>query len=295
VRVAVLGPGGVGGLVAGALARAGTDVTVVAREGTAAAIASGGLHIESVRLGRFTVHPPAVAELEVPVDVLIVAVKAPQLDASLGRIRGEPRLVVPLLNGFEHLAVLRERFGAARVPAGAIRIVAQRTAPGHVAHTSANFRIELAPPDPDVSALAHVLRAAELPTAVRSSEAEVLWSKLCRLNALALTTGASGLTIGEVRGHPRWRLLLEGAVDETAAVARAEGAAIDDHVVLEDLAELSADARSSLALDVEAGGETELDAIGGAVLRAAARHGLAAPTVAELVRLVAERLRSRQA
>lgn len=293
--VAVLGPGGVGGFVAGALARAGTTTTVVAREDTAAVIARDGLQVQSARLGPFTVHPPAVAALGTAVDVLVVAVKAPALDAALGRVTAEPGLVVPLLNGLEHVARLRERFGAERVAAATIRVGAQREAPGHVVQGSAFLRIDLAPATAQVGTFAHVLRAAEVPTAVHDDETAVLWSKLCRLNALALTTAASGLPIGGVRAHPRWRLLLEGAVDETVAVANAEGAAIDAHAVLGELVELPDGASSSLALDVAAGGPTELDAIGGAVLRAAGRHGLPAPSVETLVEGVEERLRSTQA
>lgn len=289
MTVAVLGPGGVGGFVAGALARAGTPVTVVAREDTAGRIARDGLRVDSVRLGSFAVHPPAVAALDTPTEVLVIAVKAPELDAALARIHADPDLVVPLLNGVEHMDRLRQRFGS-RVAAGSIRIAADRPEPGHVVHTSPLFRVELAPPIPAVEAFAHLLRAAEVPAAVRSSEAELLWAKLARLAALALTTAASGSTIGEVRAHPRWRLLLEGAVDETAAVARAEGAEIDPHAVLGELAELRPDQTSSLARDVEAGRQSELDAIGGAVLRAGERHDVACPSVAELVERVGERV-----
>jgi hypothetical protein len=88
-------------------------------------IARDGLRVESVRLGTFTVHPAAVAALEAPADVLVVAVKAPALDAALARVRAEPGLVVPLLNGVEHVARLRERFGD-RVVAATIRIAAER-------------------------------------------------------------------------------------------------------------------------------------------------------------------------
>lgn len=292
MTVAVLGPGGVGGLVAAALARSGTTTTVVAREDSAAAIARDGLQVQSLRLGAFTVHPPAVAVLETPVDVLVVAVKAPALDAALERIVAPPALVVPLLNGVEHVARLRERFGASAVVAGTIRVAAERTAPGRIAHTSPLTRIELAPDSAPVRGVAHLLRAAELPTAVRASEPGVLWGKLARLCPLALTTAASGLPIGGVRAHPRWRLLLEAAVDETAAVARAEGADVDSGAVLGELAALDDGQTSSLARDVAAGAATELDAIGGAVLRAGERRDLACPAVSGLVRAVSERVHS---
>jgi 2-dehydropantoate 2-reductase len=265
-------------------------VTVVAREDTAAQIARDGVHVDSLRLGSFTVHPPAVASLETAVDVLVVAVKAPALQAALDRVRAEPGLVVPLLNGLDHLAMLRERF-AAPVAAGAIRIAAERTAPGRIVHTSPLYRVELAPPSPAVDGFCHHLRMAEVPAVVRATDAEVLWSKLARLNPLALTTAASGRPIGGVLAHPRWRLLLQGAVDETAAVANAAGAVVDAHAVLTELSELAPDQTSSLARDVAAGREHELDAIGGAVLRAAAGHALEAPAVAQLVQAISERVR----
>src|SRR4051812_16494827 len=109
---AILGPGGVGGFLAGALARAGNDVTVVAREATAEAIASDGIRVKSVRLGDFDARPAAVSTLDGPVDALLAATKAVGLEGALGRVAGlEPRIVLPLLNGLDHLDVLREHFG----------------------------------------------------------------------------------------------------------------------------------------------------------------------------------------
>src|SRR5437763_7923742 len=109
-RAAVRGPGGVGGFLAAALARAGDDVVLVARDETAALINREGLRVQSVRLGDFDTRPPAVGALESPVEVLFVATKSTGLRAGLERIHAEPELVVPLLNGLDHMAVLRERF-----------------------------------------------------------------------------------------------------------------------------------------------------------------------------------------
>ena len=70
--------------------------------------------MDSVSFGEFVVHPRAVARLEEPVDVLIVATKAAGLKDALERIVVAPKLVLPLLNGLDHIAVLRERFGTER-------------------------------------------------------------------------------------------------------------------------------------------------------------------------------------
>jgi 2-dehydropantoate 2-reductase len=162
-----------------------------------------------------------------------------------------------------------------------------------VVHGSASLRIDMAGVGglrSDVEAAAHLFRSAEIPVAVSDSEADVMWKKLVRLNALACTTTAFDEPLGAVRSHPRHRLALEEAVEETAAVALAEGATVDPGAVLAELVEWHPGATSSMARDVAAGREPELDAIPGAVLRAAARHGIACPTIEDLVSRIRERL-----
>ena len=285
-EVAVLGPGGVGGLVAAALARAGTPTSVVAREETVAVIERDGLRVDSVRLGEFIALPRAIPVLSWPVDVLFVATKATALQLALERVVGpRPELVVPLLNGVEHLAFLRKRFGADRVLPAVIRVESDRPAPGVIVQTSPFLRVDLAP-DPRAEPLAHLLRAAEVPTRIGDSEAEVMWRKLVRLNALACTTAAHDAPLGEIRTRADWRAELVGAVEETAAVARAEGAPIEADDVLGELWEAHAGLTSSMQRDLAAGRPTELDAIAGAVLRAGERHGLECPTVAALAEAI---------
>jgi 2-dehydropantoate 2-reductase len=124
---------------------------------------------------------------------------------------------------------------------------------------------------------------------VLDSEAGVLWGKLVRLNALACTTSAADLPLGEIRADPEWRAALEGCIREAAAVAAAEGADVPVDNVVGELEDAHAELRSSMQRDIAAGREPELDQIPGAVLRAAARHGLACPTIAALTLRIAER------
>jgi 2-dehydropantoate 2-reductase len=293
VTIAVLGPGGVGGLVAGALDRAGVVVTVVARRATVEAIERRGLRVSSVRLGEFTAHPRALATLTEPVDALVVATKATGLEEALERVVGQPQLVLPLLNGLDHLTVLRERFGEGAVVAGTIRVEADRPEPGVVVHTSPFLRIDMASDEPaarpGMEALAQTLQGAGIPARVRESEAQVMWSKLVRLNALACTTSAFDRPLGEIRETPELRAELIGAIEEGCAVAAAEGASIDAADPLGELREAHATLGSSMQRDIAAGRAPELDAIPGAVLRAAARHGLSCPTIERLVATIAAR------
>lgn len=293
-KFAVLGPGGVGGFVAAALSRAGAEVVVVARESTSRQIAEHGIGVRSQALNAdFTARPASVPELAASVDYLLVTTKAAGLSPALQRIKADPGLVVPLLNGLDHMDVLRERFGAGRVAAAVIRIESDRTEPGVVVQTSPSARVDLAAEDPALEAavgsLAAQLQVAGLQTRVGGSERQVLWSKLARLNALSLTTSASDRPIGFVRSDPRWRSALEGAINETVAVANADGADLDPADSLAELDSAHAELGSSMRRDIAAGREPELDALAGAVLRAAARHRLRCPTVTWLARRVAER------
>jgi 2-dehydropantoate 2-reductase len=295
MKLAILGPGGVGGLLAGVLDRAGEEVVVVAREATAGTIAEHGLRVQSVMFGDFVAHPPATSLLREPVDALIVATKAAGLEASLARISVEPTVVLPLLNGLDHIAVLRRRFPAESVLAGSIRVEADRPHAGVVVHTSPFLLVDMASDQPTVSAamqmLADALSAAGVPVRVLDSEAQVMWSKLVRLNALACTTSAYDKLLGEIRSTPALRADLVGAIEEACAVGWAEGASdVDPAIAISEL-ELAHDTLgSSMQRDIAAGREPELDAIPGSVLRAGARHGIACPTIERLVAMIVARL-----
>jgi 2-dehydropantoate 2-reductase len=294
MRIAVLGPGGVGGLLAGALERAGNEVLVVAREQTASTISTRGLRVSSVTLGDFVAYPAAVPRLDQPVDALIVATKADGLEGALARVASEPALVLPLLNGLDHLHLLRERFSPGSVLAGSIRVEADRPEPGVVVHTSPFLLVQMASADPAVgpamAGLARTMSDAGVTARVVDSEAQVMWSKLVRLNALACTTSAYDKLLGEIRSTPALRADLEAAIEEASAVARAEGAQdVDAASAIAELDRAHASLGSSMQRDIAAGRPPELDAIPGSVLRAAARHDLACPTIERLVAMIAAR------
>jgi 2-dehydropantoate 2-reductase len=293
MRVAILGPGGVGGLLAGALDRAGTEVVVVAREQTAAAISARGLRVSSVTLGELVANPDVVGRLEGPVDALIVATKAAGLEPALERIAVEPPLVLPLLNGLDHLRPLRERFTPGSVPAGSIRVESDRPEAGVIVHTSRFLLVQMASADPaaapGMERLAGALSDAGVKAQVLDSEAQVMWSKLVRLNALACTTSAYDKLLGEIRSTPALRADLEAAIEEASAVGRAEGADVIAATAIAELDRAHDTLGSSMQRDIAAGRAPELDAIPGSVLRAGARHGLECATIERLVGLIAAR------
>jgi 2-dehydropantoate 2-reductase len=270
-RVGVLGAGAVGGMLAVLLAEAGHEVTVLASERTSTAINVGGLALRSGRFGDRQARVPARPYLTAPVDVLFVAVKAPDLLAALERVPAAllaDAAVAPLLNGTDHVALLRAAVPQAAVVPMTVTVEATRVAPGVVEHVSPFVEYGLAEKreragvDPE-----ELLRGAGLDVdASAPDEATLLWRKLSFLAPLALLTTHAREAVGPARdAHPD---LLDGLVAEAAAGAATTGAEIDPAAVAKRIASLPPGMRSSMLKDAIAGATLELDAIAGPILRA---------------------------
>ena len=280
-RHAILGTGSIGGLIAAALAREGADVLLLMRPETLARY-PGRLTVKSVVLGDFEVEVPATSELDREIDALWVAVKAMQLEAALQLAPPErvgDAIVVPLLNGIDHLDLRRGRYG--NVVAGAIRVESERNNNWQIRQSSPFIRVDLAGAD----ALATDLQAAGIETHVRDDEATLLWEKLAFLAPLALATTALDRPLGDVRNDDRYRR----AQDEVLEVAAAEGARVDADAVKALAAAAPVTMRSSMQKDVTAGRPPELDAIAGPVLNGGERHGIDVAATQDLVDLIKAR------
>ena len=250
----------------------------IAQPATAAAITSQGL---SLRHGSevTTVRPRAVEELDEPVDLLLVTVKATGLDDALGRVKSGAPVVLPLLNGLEHVDTIRRRLGG-RVLAGSIgKLEAYREGATEVVQTTAAPLITVFPEDGAVE----LLRAVGFDVRAGASEQAVLWEKTVRLAPLAAATAITQRALGELRSDGEWRRTLEVAVAEACAVAAADGVSLNQGAQWEILDTMPASVTTSTARDAAAGRPTELDAILGAVVRAAKRLGVATPTLERLL------------
>jgi 2-dehydropantoate 2-reductase len=283
MSVAVLGPGAVGGVLAVGLARAGVRVVCIARPDTARLIASQGL---SLRHGQEieTARPEATIELREPVELLLVTVKAPALHDALGRIQAHAETVVPLLNGIEHMQTLRSRLPGSHVVGGSIGwIEAWLERPGVVVQNTPRTVMTVAS---DARAeTVDLLGLSGTDVRVNGTEAAVLWEKLARQAPMAAATTATHRPIGELRADTEWRARLHAAIEETCAVAAADGVPLRPEAQWEIVKSMPPLLTSSTARDVAAGVASELDAITGAAVRAGRRVGVETP---ELDRLLAE-------
>lgn len=286
MRHAILGPGGIGGLIGACLADSGESVTMVGRP-QAMADYPAELQLESP-FGNLRV--PVEHAMQVPsADVVWITVKATQLESALSSFPNAHgvRGIVPLLNGVDHVARLREKYGAEQVISATIAVESERIAPGHIAHRSpfailnvaSSGRTLLGQTVADFTRRGFTCRFTD-------NEATLLWSKLVFLAPLALVSTATGQVIGEFLFDPASREMVFSCVREACAVATKEGATVDPDAVIANISKLPPHLRSSMQKDVEQGKPPELDAIAGPILRGVAKHGLEAPVTRELVKQV---------
>jgi 2-dehydropantoate 2-reductase len=288
MRHAILGAGGVGGLIGVALAKAGESVTMVLRPGTLKNYPSE-LTLEN-SAGRFSVPVERAETVAQSYDVLWITVKATHLEAALRSVLVKPEqigAIVPLLNGIDHVALLRARFGQDRVVPAAIRVEAERVAPGKFLIGAMATRLNLsAIGENRLASTLEQLRQFGIKCQFDADEKKLLWSKLVILGPLALTTTASAMTVGEICGSTEWRKRLEGAVREVCAVSTASGAPFDANEIISICDKVPPSSRSSMQKDVAAGNPPELDGIAGPILRGAKEHGIATPFTQELAEMV---------
>jgi 2-dehydropantoate 2-reductase len=289
LRHAILGVGGVGGLVGACLAHSGASVTLVVKR-EALAQYPRQLRLESL-FGNFTVDVEVAAEVPA-VDVLWITVKATQLEPALAALKNPDsvRAIVPLLNGIDHVALLRARYGADRVIPATIAGEMERVSLGHIVHRTPFARL-------NVLSAGRMLLANTLDQLQQigftcrfiDDEPTLMWSKLVFLAPFALSTTAAGKTTGEVIADPAWKSQLEGCVREACAVAIAESAKVNPEAILAGMMAMPENMRSSMQKDVEQHKTPELDAIAGPILRGARRHGIEVPATKKLVEVVERR------
>src|ERR1700680_4900241 len=264
---AIPGPGGVGGLVGACLAHSGGSVTLVVKPESLAQYPRR-LHLESP-FGNFDAEVACGSEVP-PADVLWIAVKGTQLQSALTALKnpGSVKAIVPLLNGIDHLSLLRSSYGADRVIAATIAVESERVSPGPIVHRSPFARL-------NISAAARTLLGSTgehlqqlgFQCCFVDDEPTLMWSKLVFLEPCALTTTAADKAMGGIISDPSWRDQLEPCVREACDGAIAEGAKVDPAAILAGMKAMPRNMRSSMQKDVEQHRTPELDALAGPILR----------------------------
>ena len=289
-EVVMIGAGAMGGVIAGALARAGVRLSIIDTDVEhVAAIARDGLRVDNLPEpgARAALPVPAAAEpeREVYADLAVVMTPAYETAAAAltaARVLKPDGAAVSMQNGLGNAEALVHVLGASRVFMGSTRVSADRPAPGRPRATridpSAVGEIEAAPL-PRTRWFAARLSEGGLPTEVSDNVTGVLWSKFihnCGINALSAITG---LRMGEVSRVPGLAQLRWQVIDEALAVARAKGIRLQYPDPVPELKRHTwrKFTKPSMLQHVEAGRPIEIESLNGWLVREAETLGMDAP------------------
>lgn len=281
LQVAVMGAGAVGCYFGGLLARAGHDVTLIARPEHVEAIRRDGLRMETRTFDeRVRVAASADPAAVQGADLVLFCVKSTGTETAGAQVRpwlGADALVLCLQNGVDNAERLRTVLPPRQVAAAVVYVATEMAGPGHVKH---HGRGELViEPSERSAAVAQALAAAGVPTEVSANVRGALWAKLiinCAYNAVsAIAQRPYGENVASV-GIPE---VMADVVDECLAVARAEGVQLpgDMHEAVRRLVATMPTQSSSTAQDLARGKPTEIDHLNGLVVRRGAEHGIPTP------------------
>ncbi|MFA5073698.1 MAG: 2-dehydropantoate 2-reductase [Nitrospirota bacterium] len=297
MRFAILGSGSVGGYYGAKLAKAGHDVTFIARGTHLQAINDKGLLIKSP-LGDFCVHAHATDDTSTiaTVDVVLVSVKTYDNGNALPLLLplvGPKTMVLPLQNGVDGIDEIAALIGEKRTLGGATYITASVIEPGIIEHTGHHRRIvfgELAGGmSSRVEALAKIFFEADIQSEPKDDIRVALWEKFIYLAPFAGFTAAARLPIGPLRALSEFKSLFTLALQEVERIARAEGIQVA-HTIRETIFQyvesLSSSSRSSLLNDLEKGKRLEVEALLGSVVRRGGRLGIPVPIMTTLYALL---------
>jgi len=297
MRIAVLGSGAVGGYYGAKLARAGHDVTFVARGAHLTAIREHGLQIKSSELGDFVAHGTAEADTAKvgPVQLVLVAVKTydnPTALPLLTPMLGRDTTVLTVQNGVDSPNDVAAVAGEAQTLAGTTYIATALEAPGLIVQTGIHRRIvfgetfgELPRVSGRVTQIHEAFAGADIQSVPVGDGRVPIWEKFVFLASLAGFTGAARLPIGPVWKDPFTRAQFLAASREIESLARAEGVPVAADVVDRIIPYVDAipgSMRSSLLIDLQQGKRIEVEALQGAVVRRARKLGIPTPIVSTL-------------
>jgi 2-dehydropantoate 2-reductase len=279
------------------LARSGVPVTLIGRAPTVEAITRHGLHLDALRINE-RIPIAATTSMEEGVrdaGVILFCVKSVGTESTARELQpflAPNAAILSLQNGVDNPDRIHSAIGVYPIPT-AVWVAAEMTAPDRVTHTG---RGDLVighhagwPHQPDLAPLAAMFEQAEVSCRISGQIAVELWTKMvmnCAYNALSALTRAQ---YGRMMQSEPVRDFGLRVVEETVAVARAEGVALSEPDVKEQAVQLASKmmrATSSMAQDIARGRPTEIDSLNGYVVRRAAALGIATPASEILVAMV---------
>jgi 2-dehydropantoate 2-reductase len=307
MKILVMGAGAVGAFYGARLQEAGEDVVLCARGENLRVLKEKGLEINSFKgdvkvAVKATENPREFA----PYDLILFAVKSYDTEASARQLEGclkPDGILMTIQNGVENEEILCRFFPREAVMGGNSRVGAELVAPGKILHTAIGV-IEFGElhgrETPRAQRLAEVFKRAGIFGELTADLKTIRWYKLMGNVSTNSVSALTHTTLGHMLEDPEGYNLVRTLMLETLAVGRAEGAKVTDDRVDLQLQQIQKNLnayaiKTSTLQDLEKGKRLEYDAISGAVVRAAKRHGMRVPateTVYALLKLLDKSVQS---
>jgi 2-dehydropantoate 2-reductase len=271
MRVLVVGAGAIGGYFGGRLLQAGNDVTFLVRPKRASELAGAGLVIRSAAGDVTLKSPPTVQadKLSEKFDVVLLSCKAFDLDDAIKSFApavGPKTAIIPLLNGMLHLNALDGKFGPERVLGGLCAIAVTLNEAREVVQLapmqSLNFGERDGRLSERVRAIADVMASGITGLVASENIVQEMWEKWVFLATLAACTCLMRASVGNILASPGGRDFILGMLDESSAVAAAEGHAPSGPFFQRTKGMLTAEGSqmtASMFRDIKAGAPVEAD------------------------------------
>lgn len=286
MRILFLGAGATGGYFGGRLMEQGADVTFLVRPRRQGELMGNGLVVDSPH-GNIRLPAQTITKARPGYDLVVVTCKAFDLHGAIDSIRpaiGDRTLVMPLLNGINHIDRLDAEFGAERVMGGLCHIPITMEPGGTIRHLNPIHKLIFGARSPGqqgtVDALAAAFQGAKADWRTSDTIMLDLWEKFFFLATLAGGTCTMRAAIGSIAGQPGGREFLLGLFEECRATAAAEGYAPRDAVVEEyrsQITDTASTVTASMYRDIARGNRTEAEHVLGDMVRRGTGHGVAMP------------------
>lgn len=289
MKIFVIGTGGVGGYFGGLLAKAGKDVTFVARGEQYQAIKEHGLTVKSV-MGDFTITPTQVVEHIADIvdpDLILFTVKTydTALTAeALAKVVGDKTIIITFQNGADNDYRIQTYIPKVQVYPGVAYVISARGEPGMIVQTGGLRKLIFGdrnnPENPRLKEVESLMQDAGIDAVASDNIVRDIWEKYMFIVAFSGMTTVCRSPIGAVLSDPVTRSLYERCVREAIAVAKALGVTVAEDA-FESIMHISGntahESKSSLLVDVEHNRNNEIETLNGALVRFAREHGVDVP------------------